>query len=153
MVLSLLANPPAKSLAHTQGLSSTHTSLVVAETGATDHMLPKKSGFISYYPVTGRWVCMGNNSFMPIAGYGTVISKCLHVPDLHNPLYSLQSHQRQQGCGFIDMFGHCMHVFFPTCILERLAPLPTVTYNMNPSDVAHAFPTWIMFNPSLLWTN
>ena len=98
-VLSLLANPPAKSLAHTQGSSSTRTSLVVADTGATDHILPNKSAFISCYPVTGRQVCMGNNSFASIAGYGTaiislngkkiLIRDCLHVPDLRNPLYSL----------------------------------------------------------------
>ena len=52
-VLSLLANPPTQSIAHTQRLSSTPTFLVVADTGATDHMLPDKSAFISYYRVTG----------------------------------------------------------------------------------------------------
>jgi hypothetical protein len=71
---------------------------------------------------------MGNNSFASIAGHGTaiislnkkkiLIRNCLHVPDLRNPLYSLQAHQRQWGCGFIGMFGLGMHVFFPTFILE-----------------------------------
>ena len=91
-------------------------------------MLPNKLAFISYYPVTGRRVRMGNNSFAPIAGYGTaiislngrkiLICKCLHVLDFCNPYYSLRVHQRQRGCGFIGMFGLGMHDFFPTFILE-----------------------------------
>ncbi len=127
-VLSLLADPPTQSIAHTQRLSSMPMFLVVADTGATDHMLPEKSAFISYYPVTGRRVHMGNNSFAPIAGYGTaiislngkkiLICDCLHVPDLRNPLYNLRAHQRQRGCGFIGMFGLGIHAFFPTFILE-----------------------------------
>jgi hypothetical protein len=78
-------------------------SLLVADTGATDHMLPNKSAFISYYPISGRHVRMGNNSFAPIVGHGTVvitlngkkilIRKCLHALDLRNPLYSLWAHQ------------------------------------------------------------
>ena len=105
-----------------------HTFLVVADTGATDYMLPDKSAFISYYPVTGQRVSMSNNSFATIAGYSTaiislngkkiLIHNCLHVPNLRNPLYSLHAHQRQRGCGFIGMFGLGMHVFFPTFILE-----------------------------------
>jgi len=128
-VLSLLANPPTKSISLIHGPSSKRMwSLVVADTGATDHMLPDKSAFISYYPVTGRRVRMGNNSYATIAGHGTaiislngkkvLIRDCLHVPDLRNPLYSLRAHQRQRGCGFIGMFGLGMHVFFPTFILE-----------------------------------
>jgi hypothetical protein len=91
-------------------------------------MLPDKSAFISYYPVSGRRVIMGNNSFAPILGHGTavislngkkiLIRDCLHVPDLRNPLYSLRAHQRQRGCGFIGMYGLGMHVFFPTFIME-----------------------------------
>jgi hypothetical protein len=72
-VLSLLVNPPTQSFAHTQWLSSMHTFLVVADTRATDHMLPDKSAFISYYPVTSRREHMGNNSFAQIAGHGTTI--------------------------------------------------------------------------------
>jgi hypothetical protein len=128
-VLSLLANPPARpSVSPTRGSSSTRTSLVVADTGATDHMLPDKSTFISYHTVTGRRVHMGNNSFAPIAGHGMaivslngkkiLIRDCLHIPDLRHPLYSLRAHQCQCGCGFIGMFGLGMHVFFPSFILE-----------------------------------
>ena len=126
-VLALLKNPPSQELI-SQPCHVTQTSLLVADTGATDHMLPDKSAFISYHPVSGRRVRMGNNSFAPILGYGTavislngkkiLIRDCLHVPDLRNPLYSLRAHQRQRGCGFIGMYGLGMHVFFPTFIIE-----------------------------------
>jgi hypothetical protein len=107
-VFSLLANPPAwPTSSPTRGSSSTHMSLVVADTGATNHMLPDKSAFISYHTITGRRVRMGNNSFAPIAGHGTaivslngkkiLIRDCLHVPDLRNPLYSVRAHQRQRA--------------------------------------------------------
>ena len=102
-VLALLQNPPKHSLVHFQHTTRSHcTSLLVADTGATDHMLPDKAAFISYYPVSGRRVRMGNNSFAPIAGKGSAIISlngkkillrdCLHVPDLRNPLYSLRAH-------------------------------------------------------------
>ena len=128
-VLALLQNPPRHLLVHfQQATHSTRMSLLVADTGATDHMLPDKAAFISYYPVSGRRVRMGNNSFAPIAGHGSaiislngkkiLIRDCLHVPDLRNPLYSLQAHQRQRGCGFIGMSGLGMHVFFPSFIIE-----------------------------------
>jgi hypothetical protein len=71
---------------------------------------------------------MGNNSFAPIRGYSTaiislnrkkiLIRDCLHIPDLRNPLYSLRAHQRQRGCGFIEMYGLGFCVFFPTFIIE-----------------------------------
>ena len=128
-VLALLQNPPKHSLVHfQQATRSTRLSLLVADTGVTDHMLPDKAAFIFYYPVSGHCVRMGNNSFAPIAGHGLaiislngkkiLIRDCLHVPDLRNPLYSLRAHQRQRGCGFIGMSGLDMHVFFPSFIFE-----------------------------------
>jgi hypothetical protein len=45
----------------------------VADTGATDHMFPDKSAFISYKAVSNLQVCMGNNAFIPILGRGTTI--------------------------------------------------------------------------------
>ena len=114
-VLSLLNNPLAHLIIHFQGMSSKHMSVIIAATGATDHMMPDKSAFISYYPVSGRRVQIGNNSFAPIFSHGTamislngkkiLIGKCLHIPDLRNPFYSLRAHQRQRGCGFIGMYG------------------------------------------------
>ncbi len=125
-VLALLQNPRAYKPDCKR--CGTGTTLLMADTGATDHMLPDKSAFISYYLVIGRRVRMGNNSFAPILGYGTaiislngkkiLIRDCLPIPDLCNPLYSLRAHQRQRGCGFIGMFGLGFHVFFPTLILE-----------------------------------
>jgi hypothetical protein len=57
MVLSLLQNPKHHKSDHKRG--GFGTMLLVADTGATDHMLPNKSAFISYYPVVGRRVPMG----------------------------------------------------------------------------------------------
>jgi hypothetical protein len=121
-VQALLSNPPAHSIAPFTELNHNCTSLLVADSGATNHMLPSKSAIISYYPVEVRRVCMGNNSIAPILGHGTafvsvngkkiLIQICLHVPDLRNPLYSLRAHQRQRGRGFIGMFGLRMYVFF-----------------------------------------
>jgi hypothetical protein len=89
-VLTLLQNPHAYKLDNKGG--SPGMPLLVADTGATDHMLPDKSAFISYYPVVGWQVRMGNNSFAPIPGYGSaiislngkkiLIRDCLHVPNL-----------------------------------------------------------------------
>jgi hypothetical protein len=87
--LALLKNPQA----HKHGPTARHanTTLFVADTGATDHMLLDKAAFISYYPVKGCRVQMGNNSFAPIIGQDTaiislndkmiLITDCLHVPD------------------------------------------------------------------------
>ena len=108
--IALLWNLPTHSTALVPGEAH---SLLVADTGATDHMILDKSVFISYRPVSGHGVRMGNNSFAPILGSGSaiiaingkriLIRECLHVPALCNPLYSLRSHQRQHGCGFIGM--------------------------------------------------
>jgi hypothetical protein len=99
-VLALLQNPPRHLLVHfQQATRSTRMSLLVAGTGATDHMPPDKATFISYYPVSGIRIWMWNNSFTPIASHGLaiislngkkiLIPNCLHVPNLQKPLYSL----------------------------------------------------------------
>ncbi len=95
MVLALLQNPCTQDQAQTRG--GPYTTLLVADTGGTDHMFPDKSAFISYYPIKERRVCMGNISFALILGYRTAIISLngkkilvrdgLHVPDLRNPLY------------------------------------------------------------------
>jgi hypothetical protein len=66
--------------------------LVVADTGATDHMLPDRSAFISYKSVWHLCVWMGNNSYAWVLGQGTAIVflngqhfqiwNVLHVPAL-----------------------------------------------------------------------
>jgi hypothetical protein len=88
---------------------SSPASLIVADSGATDHMLPDQSAFISYRHVHGLRVWMGNATFAPVLGRGTAIlslngksilvRNVLHIPDLHVPLYSLRAHLTQPGCG------------------------------------------------------
>jgi hypothetical protein len=127
-VIALLNNPPAHSIAFVSTNLCPRTSLLVADTGVTDHMIPNKSAFILYRPVAGRPVRMGNNLFAPILGTGSavialnrkciLIRDCLHVPALCNLLYSLHAHQRQHGCGFIGMHDLGMYVFFPSFITK-----------------------------------
>ncbi len=91
-------------------------------------MVPHKFASISYHPITGCHIRMGNNSFAPILGTGLAIISlnseripiwdCLHVPALRNPLYSLRAHQHQHGCGFIDMHQLGMYIFFPSFIIK-----------------------------------
>ncbi len=40
----------------------------VADTGATDHMIPDKPAFISYLTMSNLQVCMGNIAFIPVLG-------------------------------------------------------------------------------------
>jgi hypothetical protein len=126
-ILVLLNNPQAHSTAFISDKLQPCTSLLVANTGAMDHMIPNKSAFISYHPVTGC-VRMGNNSSAPILDTGLAIISlngkhiliwdCLHVPALRNPLYSLWAHQHQHGCGFIGMHQLGMYIFFPSFIVK-----------------------------------
>jgi hypothetical protein len=95
-----------------------HGRLAVADTGATDHMVPEKSYFISYTLISGLSVRMGNNSYVPVLGCGTasfslngkqiLVRNVLHVPGLAVPLYSPHTHIAQLGCGFI---GTCKSGF------------------------------------------
>jgi hypothetical protein len=127
-VLALLNSHPAHSFPASLDHCRVWTSLLVADTRATDHMKPDKLAFISYYLITGCHVRMGNNSFAPILGHGSaivslngkrvLIRDCCHVLDLRNPLYSLRAHQHQRHCGSIGMYGLGMYIFFQTFILE-----------------------------------
>jgi len=102
--------------------------LVVADTGATDHMLPNKSAFISYKSVRNLRVQMGNNSYAPVLGRGTaiislnkqrlLIRNVLHVLALRVPLYSLWAHLHQHGCGFVGRYDTGMHVHFQGVVLS-----------------------------------
>ena len=110
--MALIQNPPAHLIAIPSLPDGRPLSLLVADTGVTDHMLPDKSAFISHRPVVNHRVRMGNNSFAPILGTGSavfaingkriLIRDCLHVPALRNPLHSLRAHQRQHGCGYLE---------------------------------------------------
>jgi hypothetical protein len=101
--------------------------LDVADTSATNHMVPDRNTFISYKSISGLQVQMGNNSFAPVLGCGTAIislnGQCLlicnvlHVPGLWVPLYSLCALLRQLGCGFWGSYETGMHVYFPGVVL------------------------------------
>ncbi len=100
----------------------------VADSGATDHMFPDKSAFISYKLVSNLQVWMGNNSFLPVLSCGlaiillngqrVLVRSALHVPSLVVPLYSLRGHCMQPGCGFIGALGVGILVYFPPFVLR-----------------------------------
>ena len=120
LVKSLLKAIPSTS-------SGTSFRLVVADTGATDHMVPDHGAFISYKSVHGFRVLMGNNSFAPVLGRGTaiislngqrlLIRNVLHAPGLRAPLSSLQAHLCQSGCGFLGSYKTGMRVYFPGVVV------------------------------------
>ncbi len=65
----------------------------VADTGATDHMLPAKSAFISYKAIFNLQVWMGNNSFIPVLGHeSAVVPQWSAHPSLQHP-------PQTQSCG------------------------------------------------------
>jgi hypothetical protein len=68
LVIALFNNPPAHSIAFMSNKLQPCTSLLVADTGAPNHMIPNKSVFISYQPVSECHVHMGNNLLAPILG-------------------------------------------------------------------------------------
>ncbi len=129
----------------------------VADTGVTNHMLPKKATFISYKSVSNLQVCMGKNSFHPVLGPGTadislngqqvLIRNALHVPGLMMPLYSLQTHLTQRGCAFYGAYAAGMIVCFPTFVLTvdtssdcRLSYEPLG--HCTPLDILHYVQPW-----------
>jgi len=109
-------------------LPTTTGHLTVADTGDTDHMVPDKSAFVSYKSISGLSVRMGNNSYVPVLGLGTVafalngkrvlIRNVLHVPSLAVPLYSLRMHVTQRGCGFIGTEDSGFLAYFPMFVLS-----------------------------------
>jgi hypothetical protein len=142
-----------------------HGWLAVADTGATDHLVPDKSCFISYKAIPGLSVRMGNNSFAPVLGCGpaifalnvkrVLIRHVLHVPGLAVPLYSLCTHVTQRGCGFFGTKESGFLVYFPTFVLSvdtavdcrlsfdplgQSAPLPTLDY-VQPHSPAAVYPS------------
>jgi hypothetical protein len=137
------------------GVLSHASSLVIADTGTTDHMLPDILAFISYKRVHDLSVHMGNNSFVPVLGRGTavfslngkqvLVCNVLHVPGLAVPLYSLRAHLQQRGCGFLGAFDDGFHVYFPSFVLSVDMYL-IVTSLMNPLEIWRLFDPFIMSN-------
>ncbi len=116
-------------------------------------MLLDRSTFISYKLVSNLRASMGNNSYAPVLGQGTVIislnsqrlliHKVLHLPVLWVPLYSLCAHIRQPRCGFLGSYKMEIYVYFPGVVLSidtstdchlsyaplsKSPPLPTLHY-------------------------
>jgi hypothetical protein len=104
-------------------LPGSSCQFTVADLGATNHMFPDKSAFISYKLVSNLHVCMGNNSHLPVLGCSLAIisldgqhilvRNALHVLGLVVPLYTLRAHFIQPGCGFIVTSGVDILVYFP----------------------------------------
>ncbi len=96
--------------------------------GATDHMFPDKSAFISNRTVTNLQVHMGNNAFIPVLGRGTAVIalngkrilvwNAFHIPELVVLLYSLCAHLTQRGCGFLGTNNSGMFVYFLQVVLS-----------------------------------
>ena len=132
----VLKLPKALTYLLTKGINSSipastikNMVLAVADTGATDHMCPERSAFISYHPVPRNTlnVRMGNKTLAPVLGKGAAIislngklvlvRNVIHVSTLRTPLYSLHKHLTQRGCGFLgdDSLGG-LFVYFPTFV-------------------------------------
>jgi len=120
-------------------------------------MLPDKSAFISYRPVTGCRAHMGNNSFAHILGLGSAVISvngrlilmrdCLHILALCNPLYSLRAHQPQDGCGLSGCTALAYTSSYPHS-LSKLTPPPTATCHMPPLDMLPSCLHWTTSNQS-----
>jgi hypothetical protein len=97
----------------------------MADTGATDHMLPKNAAFTSYKLVSNLQVHMGNNSFLPVLGCGiavislngqrVLIRNALHVPGLAN--VSLQPASAPQLTWLCILWPICCR---DACLLPNL---------------------------------
>ena len=105
-----------------------NTNLAVADSGATDNMLPDYSAFISYRRQVNRFITLGDDTRLPILDEGSakiklngklvILRKCLHVPGLRNPLYSLRKHRQMPGCGTYSDYDHGAFILFPRFTLQ-----------------------------------
>ncbi len=104
-----------------------HGWMAVTDTGATDHMVPDKSCFISYidlwsFSLNGQQLlhssAWSQNCNFALNGKGILVRNVLHVPGLAVLLYSLCTHITQQGCGFIGTHESGFLVYFPSFILS-----------------------------------
>ena len=103
----------------------TTPSVVIADSGATDHMWHDYNAFTSYRPTSSQHVLLADNTKAPVAGIGSIkiildghvcgLRNVLHVPSLRVPLYSLRAHRRMKGCGFIGDNGR-FQVYFPSFV-------------------------------------
>jgi hypothetical protein len=126
-----LADTAKKALSSPKAKISTiqhgHTECC-ADSGATEHMLPDYSAFVSYKRCHNESVTLGDETQLPILGRGKAIfmingktiqvCDALHVPGLRAPLYSLRKHRHMDGCGYYSHFGVGSFILFPTFTIE-----------------------------------
>jgi hypothetical protein len=53
--------------------STSSLTLLIADSGVTDHMFPDQSVFVLHKSITHLQVRMGNNSLAPVLGVGTAV--------------------------------------------------------------------------------
>jgi SAM-dependent methyltransferase len=95
----------------TAEIPDTKSRVAIADSGATHHLWPDYSAFVSYTKVSNKYVSLADKSTAPIEGIGDIavslngkkvlIRNAYHAPSLKVPLYSLGAHRRLPGCGFI----------------------------------------------------
>jgi hypothetical protein len=126
-----LADTAKKALSSPKAKISTiqhHHSECCADSGATEHMLPDYSAFVSYKRCHNETVTLGDRTQLPIKGRGKAVFQlngktilvrdALHVPDLRAPLYSLRKHRHMDGCGYYSQFGVGSFILFPAFTIE-----------------------------------
>ena len=99
-----------------------------ADSGATKHMFPDYTTFISYRHVHHKVVTLGDGSPLPIFGAGTaklsinkhviLVRNALHVPGLSALLYSLRQHRLMPGCGFFSHYKCGAFLLFPSFLIK-----------------------------------
>jgi hypothetical protein len=99
-----------------------------ADSGATEHMLPDCSAFVSYKRCHNESVTLGDETQLPIMGHGKAVfmingktiqvRDALHVPGLRAPLYSLRKHRHMDRCGYYSQFGVGSFILFPNFTIE-----------------------------------
>ena len=52
--------------------STPPTSVLIADSGATDHMWPHYEAFTSYTPLSSKYVTLADNTHSPVAGIGSI---------------------------------------------------------------------------------
>jgi hypothetical protein len=87
------------------------SKVAIADSGATHHLWPDRSAFVSYKKVSNKYISLADKSTAPIEGIGDIavslngkkvlIRNVYHAPSLKAPLYSLGAHRRLPDCGFI----------------------------------------------------
>eukprot|EP00956_Cyclotella_meneghiniana_P014786 scaffold22287_cov36-Cyclotella_meneghiniana.AAC.1 len=104
-------------------LKTEDEAVCCADSGATKHMFPDYSTFLSYHKCYNKTVRLGDSTELPILGYGSakfslnghviIVRNALHVPGLTDPLYSLRQHRFMQGCGFFSHYDSGAFLLFP----------------------------------------